>query len=194
MKRFHQRLDIYMGRFLLLALVAVLFCGCTKITKKSFYTTDQYGSECYVDTWRKTITVKGYTYKFSIRGNTDEYVLVISDRDDRKYTESKVGDLITGDYNQPAYGGFYIFGGPRQGSELADLVRPLVPEPGIPEGVIPGLVLVLLGGVNLWFPNLIFFFRYGTYFREIEPSRRFRLIHAILFGGIIAVGIYCILF
>ena len=181
-------------RFLLLAVIAVLLCGCTKITEKSFVTTDQDGNECYVDTRRRTITIKDYTYKFSVRGNTNEYVLVISDRYDRKYTESKVGDLITCDYNQPPdVAGIYIFGGPCSGHELADIVRPLVPEPGVPKGVIPGLVLVFLGGVNLWFPKLILFFRYGIYFREVEPSRRFRLIQRILFSVMIVLGILCIL-
>ncbi len=181
-------------RFLLLAVIAVLLCGCTKITEKSFVTTDQYGSECYVDTWRKTITVEGYTYKFSIRGNTDEYVLVISDDDDRKYTESKVGDLIMGDYDQPAYSGFYIFGGPRQGRELADLVRPLVPEPRSHEAMVPGLVLALLGLVNLLCPKLVWIFRYGIYFGVAEPSERFRLVQSVISVILIGIGIWLMFF
>jgi hypothetical protein len=159
-----------------LLILALVLSGCGGESQPYEYT--QGGKTVTVDPVNHTVThgADVYTYTMEKRGSITSYVIDYPNGGIYHWSATKHGGAGGGNeaYDEIAYlsGGF-----------LVNAIESSIP-PEKTGFAAAGILLMVLGGVNFFFPELPFYLKYGWAVENAEPSDAY--ITMAKFGGILA--------
>lgn len=173
-------------KFLILAtLVLALLCGCTKANTGP-YDVEFRGETYTLDLDAGSITHEGELYLFAKEGTGDSVRYTIVYPNSAKFFYNKTGMTA----NMSWSGGYddvrYV-----DGETLVDLLQEQQPQSrGSGFSFVGGILLIIMGGVMLLWPEVAFFISYGWMLKNGEPSDGMITYTRVCGGVFILIGIF----
>jgi hypothetical protein len=168
----------------LLLMVSLLGCNA----KETTYTISKNGIDFEVDSVQKTISEGSNVYRYEFSGNSSSFEVRITYPDGSSYWYNQSGGVGGGGWSDDYAEDRYV-----PGDTLVDVVREKAPKKTNPGKIVGGLVLMVLGLVNILAPKLSWYLGYGWRYKNAEPSD-IALTLARIGGGIeIVAGIILLL-
>jgi len=176
----------FAGILLLLLLLALTVLGCAK--QESVYTVVQNGMEFKVDTEHKTISDGVNTYQYQFSGDAHSYKITITYPNGATYQYARTGGMGYGSLDDEYAADAYAMG-----DMLAQVVQTDAPKHTNPGKMMGALVMLILGALEVFFPEKLWSLRYGWRYKNAEPSDAALIVGRICGGGLIVVGVILLL-
>jgi len=163
---------------LLVLLLAAVLLGCGE--QANTYTFSQNGTELLVDTEHKTISDGINTYQYTYSAEESSFSVTITYPNGASYRYSQSGGFGTGSWSDNYDESTYV-----DGDTLVDAVQEGASKWVKPKMSFGALILIALGAVEVGFPKVFWYLRYGWRYKDAEPSDA-ALIFARI-GGIVVI-------
>lgn len=156
------------GLLLLLALLLTA-CGNDSESTSYVYPVDYLGTTYYVDVSQGTITCGEDVYRYTVEVGADTRVTTrITYPNGNVYYWTEGGSISTGGWSEGYNVSQYA-----DGFTLINVLEQADPTPQKRErsgNPLIGFICILIGALNLAFPQVGWYLRYGWHFKDAEPS------------------------